>query len=113
MGQAWSCPGGPGLTGQRQPLSGSSALRAQRPLHPRLHSGREGPRLQLLLWLWIWGQVSSTQIPQAWAQEGGPGSVTQIFPFLKLSEEAASGLWRAEWSGRGRAGNELPVLQRW
>lgn len=58
-------------------------------------------------------QVSSTQIPQAWAQEGGPGSVTQIFPFLKLSEEAASGLRRAEWSGRGRAGNELPVLQRW
>ena len=32
---------------------------------------------------------------------------------LKLSEEADSGLRRAERSGRGRAGNELPVLQRW
>lgn len=70
--------------GQRQPLSGSSALRGPAPpapLPPLREGGAADPAPSLALDLGAGvEQVSLTQIPQAWAQEGGPGSVTQIFP---------------------------------
>ena len=80
IGQVWPYPGGPGLTGQRRPLSGSSALRGPVLLTPSPPLGPGGaaapaPSLALDLGAGV-DQVSFTQIPWAWAQEGGHGSVT-------------------------------------
>lgn len=115
IGQVWPYPGGPGLTGQRA-LSGSSALRGPMLLTPSPPLGPGGaaapaPSLALDLGAGV-DQVSFTQIPWAWAQEGGAWFCDLDIPtFLKLSEEAASGLQCMERSGRGLAGNELPCCR--
>ena len=116
IGQVWPYPGGPGLTGQRRPLSGSSALR--------------GPvLLYTLASTWAGRGRGSSSFsgsgPGGWGGPGvlhpdslglGPGRGAwfcdlDIPTFLKLSEEAASGLQCMERSGRGLAGNELPCCR--